>query len=102
MKIRVEMLAYGEDGEFREVNVPNDQIGRDTDTMKMLDLVFHYGQNEVQPLPHPSVSVGDVIHYAGEFWMVKPLGFQQVWDTGFMEEYRKTPRVERLLTVHTL
>jgi hypothetical protein len=100
MKIRVEMLAFGQDGEFREVIIPNDQISRHTGTPEILDLVYYFGQNDTQPLPHPSVSVGDVIHYAGEFWMVLPIGFRQVWDTGFLEEYRKTPRVERLLVAH--
>lgn len=98
MKIKVEMLAFGENGQFREVFVPYDRINSSTDTVKMLELVFEFGQNEVQAQPHPSVSVGDVIFYAGEYWKVEPMGFSQLWDTQ-LEEYRNLPRLERLLYV---
>ena len=47
----------------------------------VLNLIFHYGQNEWQPLPHPSVSVGDIIEFKVadkghiEFWVVATIGF---------------------------
>lgn len=98
MKIRVEMLAFGENGQFREVSIPNDRINSNTDTQKMLDLVFEFGQNENQPMPYSSVSVGDVIHYSGEYWRVAPIGFVQMWDTG-LENYRQLSRIERMTYV---
>lgn len=96
MKIRVEMLAFGEDGEFREVEVPYDYINRGTDTQKMLALVYHYGQNDFQVRNHPSVSVGDVIHYAGEYWRIDAMGFSQLWETQ-LEEYREMEKSDRSL-----
>lgn len=94
MKVRVEMLAFCEDGTFREVQIPQIYINRTTDTQKVLDLVFEFGQNEKQPMNCPSVSIGDVIHYAGEYWLVRPLGFEQIWDTQ-LEQYRSIPRIDR-------
>lgn len=47
----------------------------------VLNLIFHYGQNEWQPLQHPSVSVGDIIEFKVadkghiEFWVVATIGF---------------------------
>jgi hypothetical protein len=72
MKIYVELLAFG-NGEMRPVEVPDDKIT--DDPMEVLELVFHYGQNDFQPLPFPSVSAGDVVHYGSKTYMVDFIGF---------------------------
>ncbi len=58
MTIQVEMLAFG-DGQLRTVEIP-DAEAAGCDTEGLLELVFYYGQNDFQPRPMPSVSVGDV------------------------------------------
>jgi hypothetical protein len=75
MKIYVELLAFG-NGQMRPVEVPDDRL---TDNlMENLELVFHYGQNDFQPLPFPSVSAGDVVHYEGKTYMVDLVGFSEI------------------------
>lgn len=45
-----------------------------------LEKVFYYGQNDFQPKPIRSVSVGDVILLDGEEYRVDPFGFsRRVW-----------------------
>lgn len=70
MKFEVEMLAF-EGGKIREVEVPDDDE-------RLLNLVFHYGQNDFQPLPICSVSVGDVIRLGNRKFRVDSLGFSEV------------------------
>jgi hypothetical protein len=74
-KFVVEMLAFGDPGELRTVEVPYSAMhGQDEATIR--ELVFHFGQNDVQPQQHPSVSVGDVLRMYGQRWIVKPAGFE--------------------------
>lgn len=88
MKIKVEMLAFG-NGEMRPVEVPDDKI---TDNlMENLELVFHYGQNDFQKLPFPSVSSGDVIHFNGKTYTVDFVGFSEIADDQ-LEELRDLNR----------
>lgn len=75
MTIEVEMLAFG-NGEIRQVDIPDEKVSDDVDAM--LELAFHYGQNDFQPKNHPSVSVGDVVRYNGERYKVEMIGFKKV------------------------
>lgn len=54
---RVHMLDFGRPGEIREVEVDDAETGVEL----LLERIFFRGQNDVHPLGHPSVSVGDVI-----------------------------------------
>jgi hypothetical protein len=75
MIFNVEMLAFG-NGEVRPVDVPDEKL---TDNvMENLELIFHYGQNDFQPLPFPSVSSGDVIHYNDKTYTVDFVGFSEI------------------------
>jgi hypothetical protein len=56
MIVQVLMLAYGDPGQVREV-----EIADDTPDEAVLDEVFKWGQNDFQPQRCCSVSVGDVI-----------------------------------------
>lgn len=76
MIFNVEMLAFGKPNEIRKVDVPNSQITNDL--MDNLQLIFHYGQNDFQDRPHPSVSVGDVIEYNGKNYTVDFVGFSEI------------------------
>jgi hypothetical protein len=80
------MLAFHEPGKTRLVSVPNakDYSGRD----ELLEAIFHYGQNEVQPIRECcSVSVDDVIELNIEgqavFYRVARVGFEMVRPTAF-------------------
>jgi hypothetical protein len=73
MNIQVQMLAFGNPGEIRTVEVPDHLWTEDKD--KNLDLVFEYGQNDFQPQNHPSVSVGDIIELDTYYYIVRPFGF---------------------------
>lgn len=72
----VEMLAFGKPNEIRKVNVPDSEITEDH--AQNLNLVYKYGQNDFQRLPHPSVSVGDVINYNNEKYVVASIGFEKM------------------------
>jgi hypothetical protein len=76
MKFQVEMLAFGNWGEIREVEVPDHLVINDT--TEMLETVFYYGQNDFQPVQHPSVSMGDVIRMGNDRYLVCHMGFRQL------------------------
>ena len=62
--------------QVRVVDVPdtelNDKVEND------LQRIFYYGQNDFQPANVPSVSVGDVVIYHGEFYRVQPIGWMKL------------------------
>jgi hypothetical protein len=70
----VEMLAYG-GGDIRPVDVPIEELKGRTEA-EILEVVFYYGQNDFQPKPFPSVSVGDVIRFDGKRFFVSCVGFE--------------------------
>ena len=88
MIFNVEMLAFGRPGEIREVHVPDSEITEDHFTN--LQLVFHYGQNDFQNLPHPSVSVGDVINYNNQKFLVAAIGFKNITGKPYEEHLGKS------------
>jgi hypothetical protein len=100
MKIKVLMLAFGEPnqerivdvGEFKEI--PN---CHDSNYLEeLLELVFHYGQNDFQPQQCPSVSVGDVAVLDDRYFFCAAVGWQKML-LAQLEEYKKMDRRDRLL-----
>lgn len=75
MFIEVEMLAFGKPNQIRLVHVP-DLGGLDLE--KALDVVYLNGQNDVQPQRCPSVSVGDVIRFQNQRFVVASCGFEKI------------------------
>jgi hypothetical protein len=66
------------DGEIRNVNVPDSQVFNG-DRDGLLEKVFHYGQNDFQPIPDRcSVSVGDVVLLNGVPFICRPVGFEEI------------------------
>ena len=94
MNFHVEMLAFGRPEEIRIVEVPNDKITEDTN--RNLEMVFEFGQNEFQPQNHPSVSVGDVIQYNDEKYLVKNIGFKKLTETEY-QNYKNINQKDRFL-----
>jgi hypothetical protein len=69
--------------EIRVVDVPADKIPPNRAATPELfeeicDLVFHYGQNDFQPKPIESVSVGDVIRLGEGRFRVDSIGFTRI------------------------
>ena len=85
MDIQVHMLAFGTSGEIRIVNLPDCDLPQPLN--EILDLVFHYGQNDFQPKEHCSVSVGDVIEYNDTYFRVARMGFKVLSKEEF-EKYK--------------
>lgn len=80
--VPVHMLAFMEGkNNVRNVKVPKNEIS--DDIHKTLEAVFKYGQNDFQPQAMPSVSVGDVAEYMGNFYEVKMMGFEQITKEDF-------------------
>jgi hypothetical protein len=87
--VPVTLLAHG-NTKVRNVQVPNVLKIDDRDLSiveRVLELVFHYGQNEVQSQQLPSVSVGDVIDYLAKHYIVEPAGFRAISTDEFNERY---------------
>ena len=61
MKITVFLLAFGIEVPIPERIVDLDGLEGEQSNEELLDLTFYYGQNDFQPQPQRSVSVGDVI-----------------------------------------
>jgi len=96
--INVEMLAFGEDNQLREVDVPLNEIS-ELNESQILDVVYRLGQNDFQAKPCPSVSVGDVIHLNDKLFIVCNMGFKDITKEQ-LEEYKLCPRRDR--SFHTL
>lgn len=65
MILKAHMLAY-RDGAIREIDIPEEEVPPHWDWDKghrlgLLGSAFTYGQNDFQPRPMPSLSVGDVV-----------------------------------------
>jgi hypothetical protein len=73
-RFTVRMLASGNEETRRVVEIPNKP---DLQVSEALNLVYKYGQNEIQPQKCYSVSVGDVI-ICGGLWLVASFGFRKL------------------------
>lgn len=98
MKIKVHMLSFLSDNQVREVEVPPVvYVGTEEEkTEALLDSVFYYGQNNVQPVEGIcSVSMGDVIELDdGRLFVVKGLGFGEINKEQF-DAYKALDRRDR-------
>ena len=74
MIFNVELLAFGRPNEIRSVEVPDNLLTNNTESD--LELVFHFGQNDFQQMEMPSVSVGDIIDYKKQKFVVTGIGFK--------------------------
>ncbi len=94
MEVPVHMLAFHDEPNLvRKVKLRNQDIGAPID--KILEAVFHFGQNEAQPIPGIcSVSVGDVVELNGTYHMVAAEGFREMPKAEF-DDYKAHPRRER-------
>jgi len=102
MKFKVHMLAFCDKGTVREVDVPEEALPTNQPahvlTTVILELIFHYGQNEFQPKNMPSVSVGDVIQGGSQkprYFEVAMAGFKEIPKKKFDKlEGKRTQRMD--------
>ena len=81
MEYRVSMQAFGYGPAYpvRVVEVPDHIVHALSSAAQgvLLENIYALGQNDFQPQPLPSVSVGDVIlGVAGADWRVERVGFK--------------------------
>lgn len=87
MQFKVHMLAFGNPGEIRIVDVPENRFIMEdyhnniVSLDECLQIIFRYGQNDFQPKKHPSVSVGDVIEFNNKKYRVDMIGFSEVQES---------------------
>ena len=60
-------------GHKREIVVPVAEMTGDV--LHDLDVIFKYGQNDFQPRPCPSLSVGDLVFVSGVCYVCEPFGW---------------------------
>jgi len=101
----------------RQVDVPDREVDAAGTVEAVLERVFYYGQNDFQPLPLPSVSVGDVVRVPmlslpphtlavqviGKRYIVMPFGYEvlaegdPVGHEAAYDRATKRRRLDRLL-----
>ena len=96
MLVKIEMLAFLTSKRFRLVGIPLPaEEAKKTPLLKVLELVFKYGQNHIQSRTDCySTSVGDVIDLFGEYYVVAGCGFKQI-SSKELREYKKLKVEER-------
>ncbi len=66
-------------GVIRKVDIPDKLISPELTTLALLEYVFLYGQNDMQPQSMVrSVSVGDIVRHNGNRYTVNSVGFNEV------------------------
>lgn len=98
MIIQVEMLAFMENGTFREVEILDVEIQNQE---AFLDLVFYYGQNDFQPRQMSSVSVGDIIYLNGKKFLIKGAGFKELSEEDY-QNFCNLPQRDRSFVALTM
>lgn len=81
MIVEVELCGLGEEppSPVRKVLIPDENISPELTTPALLEMVFHAGQNDIQPQERVrSVSVGDIIRYNGKRYTVDSVGFKEI------------------------
>ncbi len=97
VKVEVELLVSGAmEDEIRNVIVPYDP---EKGVADLLQGVFLYGQNDIQPQKRPCVSVGEVIRWAGDKWLVLVYGFHNLTEEAH-RVYLELPKEDRCLATY--
>jgi len=77
MKFKVYLTAYSKKTDIRYVSVPKHKIDLNN-SYESLEEIYSYGQNEIQEQQLQSVSMGDVIEFNNELFLIAPIGFQKI------------------------
>lgn len=89
----VKLLGLGDDGsQSRSVDVPMDKVALLHHVSDLLEEIFYFGQNDFQPKPIRSVSVGDVAFLPnGEKWLVLGAGWKKLTPEEYLAYVSMTP-----------
>lgn len=94
MIVPVHMLAFQENV-TRLVDVHDHWLHLADSRKKLLELVYYYGQNDVQPVNDCcSVSMGDVAVVEGKYFLCCPVGWRELSEEEF-RAYKATNRLDR-------
>lgn len=77
MIVDVELRAFGDQGAIRPVELP-DHLAGEEEPARVLPWVWFFGQNDHQPKPYRSVSMGDIIRLGGRRYIIRAVGFEPV------------------------
>jgi len=94
MKINVFLTAFKRYGhQIRQVEVPKEECVGNTDFV--LNNIFRYGQNEIQPQQIRSVSAGDAIEYKKKLYLILMAGFCKISKIQ-LEEFKGLDHSEKM------
>lgn len=99
LTFKVHMLAFEDVEKIRPVDIPESEVYACTtdgekDVFALLERIFHYGQNMFQSKPFCSVSMGDVAHVEGKYYLCMANGWEEISEDA-LEKYRKVDRDNR-------
>jgi hypothetical protein len=99
MEFKVRMLAFAEanDVPIRVVKVPDAELNGVVE--HDLERIFYWGQNDFQPQNMCSVSVGDVVEFNNELWMVVTVGFRKLTAEEYVDYFNTEHRTLHALTL---
>lgn len=78
MIVKASMYASAS-GAVREIDVPDAELVGTVE--EKLERVFRWGQNDFQPRPCPSLSVGDVVCLDGRDFLVRSFGWRELTES---------------------
>jgi len=100
MTYRVFMTAFGCPGDIRDVDIPEIKDTNSLTHEGICNIIYKYGQNDFQPKPYPSVSMGDIIEIPTmgdpHYFVVVRIGFKKLSQKQMMEFMHSTQRDRRL------
>jgi hypothetical protein len=86
-KFEVELNMF-QNGAIRVVEVPDNELNGKLE--HDLDMIFFYGQNDVQLVPKRcSVSAGDVVRFHGTRYLIDTTGFSKLTNGGDLSSDRR-------------
>ena len=96
MLVKTHLLAFEED-KIRTVEI-NDGFQNALSVTAILEEVYHQGQNDFQPQPMPSLSVGDVVDLEEtrykKYWLIMLAGWKNLTEEEY-EAYKQIPMRDR-------
>ena len=79
MIVNVRMIAFEDANPDGSVKIRKVDIGEPAEgELQRLEQVFYFGQNDFQPQPCCSVSVGDVAELDGKLFLCAPMGWKEI------------------------
>lgn len=93
MLVFVYLFSSTDMGDVRVVEISDHWKG--VDDYAVFGAIWKYGQNDFQPKEMPSVSMGDVIQWKGEYFLIGSCNYIKI-DVSFLMNYMAMNRRDRL------